>query len=102
MCQCFLGDSSVSPYGTKIALRTELLLFWSKQQSKVLTSDRCHACERGGGVDALVCSLHNKCFRAFQLLGQRTHEVTFAVVGFVPLSDHLRIWKWVIKNFISF
>ena len=49
MCQCFLGDSSVSLYGAKIASRTEFLLFWLKQQPKVLTSDRCHACERGEG-----------------------------------------------------
>ena len=55
---------------------------------------------RGGG--ALVCSLRSKCFRAFQLSGQRTRAVTLAVVGLVPLFDHLRICKWVIKNFIAF
>lgn len=65
------------------------------------------SCVRAGGgvgalVGALVCSLRSKCLRAFQLSGQGTRAVTLAVVGLVPLSEHLRICKWVIKNFISF
>lgn len=54
----------------------------------------------GGGVGAIVCSLHSKYVRAFQLSGQQKRAVMPAVVGLVPSFDHLCTWKWLSR--ISF